>query len=1064
MFVLLGFVLRLAPLGRYVTPDEPNWVYRSVRFSDAMAVGNWSDIPSTGHPGVTTMWLGAAGVYARRWLSPEESARHLEWIRRLAWLDPENGEACGHLAFFLGGGRIAIALVTSLSLAVLFPLLSCLFDRTVALIVIGLLSFDPFLIGHSGLLHTDALLATFTMLTLVTALNGLRRPHQVLWWPLVGVFGGLALLTKSPAMLVVGFVALLLSVRWIEPLVRGSATPGGRWRPITHGLLFAVSLVITVTVLHPGLWGDPVGVLQRTFFVADRHLTSVQRPVFFAGEMVLDPGAAFYLVVLLFRVSPLVLFGVAMGAVQLGHIPSDRRRVFVLLLLFAFLFGAGITLSTKKHGRYLLPIFPPLALAAALGVDGWSIRHGGWLVDRLRSSVGRVGDLPSRQSLGLLAVLAHAVIALAAAPYSLNHYNPVLGGRAIASRVLATGWGEGWSVAARLLNRLPDAQQLSVAVSSVPPFSPTFKGRTLPLNEDTIALADYVVQDGADDAPAGFRLLESIPIPSRHRPTVVYENLAAAEQTDWLRARVGDNDLILLDADTPLMRRYVGPGELFSTDALPHEAALADWLCEHIPERGNVWLVASRGASPITAEHLRRQVEALASAAETSVVASSTINRFVPQLPCPLTGPDAYQAGFGAQLAFVDGVVPESVEWPQLLEVTLRWQALVDNESDHQALIILRSGDGHSWSSHESLVRNATNFPTSAWRAGEWADATYQLALPPGISPDRYRVEVSVYDSGTGARVGAVDPDGAFQGTRVHVGYAEVAPPGVRPAVAELGIAEAMAVVAGPLRVIGMNPVAEDVLSGDSLPLEVFWQAEMAPDIDHRVRWRLVGPQDEVGMVVELPLSTYPTSRWEPGDRFRAHYDLRVAPSVSPGEWQLMLNVLGEGGDPLWEQDREIGAVGVLPREREFTLPDDIQHRTNFRFGDFIHLRGYRLPQTTVRAGESLPLVLYWKAEGPTDQSYTLFVHLLGPEGELVGQVDRIPGGGAAPTSSWAADQVIAEEISLPVSPDADAGAYGIAVGFYDPAYGGRLLVDMGEGQILSQDQVVLPTQIAVKQ
>jgi len=117
--VALGFLLRLAPLGRYVTPDEPTWVYRTIHFADALAARDWAAIPHTNHPGVTTMWLGTLGIVIHRLFNPAESAAHLEWIRRLAWLSPENGEAFSRLAFFLSWSRVAVALVTTLGLAAL---------------------------------------------------------------------------------------------------------------------------------------------------------------------------------------------------------------------------------------------------------------------------------------------------------------------------------------------------------------------------------------------------------------------------------------------------------------------------------------------------------------------------------------------------------------------------------------------------------------------------------------------------------------------------------------------------------------------------------------------------------------------------------------------------------------------------------------------------------------------------------------------------------------------------------------------------------------------------------
>jgi len=168
------------------------------------------------------MWLGAAGIFAQRLLNPVESARHLDWIRKLAWLDPESGEAFPHLGFFLSAGRLVVVLVNTLILGVLGLMLARLFDRLTALVGIGLLALDPYLIGHSGLLHTDALLASLILLGLVGALIGLQEPRRTVWWPLVGMFAGLALLTKSPALSLPAFVPLLLGVRYRLSALRGA--------------------------------------------------------------------------------------------------------------------------------------------------------------------------------------------------------------------------------------------------------------------------------------------------------------------------------------------------------------------------------------------------------------------------------------------------------------------------------------------------------------------------------------------------------------------------------------------------------------------------------------------------------------------------------------------------------------------------------------------------------------------------------------------------------------------------------------------------------------------------
>jgi 4-amino-4-deoxy-L-arabinose transferase-like glycosyltransferase len=1052
-FVILGFVLRLAPLGRYVTPDEPAWVYRSVRFADALAARNWAAVPSTGHPGVTTMWLGAVGVAVRRWVDPVGSAGDLDWIRRLIWLAPDNGAAFHHLAPFLSYGRVAVALVTALGLLTACRLTARLFGRRVALVATGLLAFEPLLVGHSGLLHADALLATFTLLALLAALNGLKGPHPVRWWALCGVFTGLALLTKIPAIVLAPIVLGTLAAGRLR-VVQSGFRAASRSTPVAahrsqlalSALLLLATMAATLFALYPALWADPLGVARTLGGFVERHVGVVQRPVFFAGRMTYDPGPAFYPSVLALRVSPVVLAGLVVGLVRLRRLPADRRLAFLVLLTFAVLFGAAMSIGAKKHDRYLLPAFPPLALCAALALSAGQghksavagAKPATWYLTRL--------FVPALQLLCLLPFAA----------YPLTYASPLLGGPRVGGRVLSLDWGEGMGAAARWLNRLPEADQLTVAALSVPSFASLFAGRTVPLEQEN--LADYVVlgpESTSDQA------VHAVSVGFLDR-AVVLENTAALEPAAYLADHAGPDDLILLDADTPLVRRYAGPGTVLSAASLADESDVAGWLAERLVGREIVWLVAADDASPITAAHLRRQLERAATPVRTAAFASATVTEFITRTSALASPISPYRAAFGGQLILVDGAVPDVGAWPERMVVTLRWRAVGTPSSDYRAVVTLRDGEGRAWSEGNWPVLNGVDFPTSAWVAGEWADATDAMALPPGIPPDGYTVEVGLYDAVSGAGLGAAAPDGSFAGTRVVVGEVSIVPPAVSPDRAELGIPEPLDLRAGPLTLLGLDPPSRQVFSGDRLSLSLYWQADAASAVDYRVRLRLVPAAGGEGPETVAPLSSYPTSRWRAGDRFQSRYDLRILPDLAAGRYGLALNVLTADGRPVWEADRVAAEVEVMPRERSFRLPADIPHALDLTFGNVVHLRGYGLSGIDVAPRETVALTLYWQAEGPADRDYTLFVHLLGPDGLLYGQVDRTPGTGTAPAGSWAAGQVFVDEVDLPMAADAPPGAYRIVVGFYDPAYGHRLPVRDGAGRALPGDQAILPAEITV--
>jgi hypothetical protein len=768
----------------------------------------------------------------------------------------------------------------------------------------------------------------------------------------------------------------------------------------------------------------------------------------------MDPGPAFYPLVLLFCGSPVALIGLIVGVASWRQLSPDRRFAFSALLLFVGLFTVAMTLAAKKHTRYLLPALPPLTLAAVLGTDKPMTRFISKPLQR---------DATAPRLFPWLLLLPQAVIAFGFSAYPLTYQNPLLGGPLLASRVIPTGWGEGFGAAALRLNSLSHADQLTVATSSVPSFAPLFRGQTLPATSDGVPLADYVVTDSVADHGHDLAASFSFNLPSRQQPTVVYTNTASLQQASYLSKQAGPDDLILLDAETPLRRHYRGSARLLSAALVPTERELAAWLAQQMPGHDTIWLVASSAASPITAEHLRRQLDLTATLVGADTVASATIVEFIPRPDSEVLHSLApYRAAYAGQLALVDAATPRVTAWPAPLETVCRWQALDSPPSDYLVVIHLRDATHHSWATRESPVRNDVNFSTSAWSPDEWSDATYKLRLPPGIPPDRYTVELSLYDLASGAGLAATGPDGDFLGLRVPVSEVAVAPPTRPSRVVELNIGQDLDVHAGPLTLIGTNQIPTQAHSGDLLSLELFWEAAAAPRADYRVRFRLLGSDGNVNGETIFQLSPYSTSQWRVGDRFRSHYSLRIPPETLLGSHDLAINVLHESGSPLLRADSSLAPIEISPRARSFALPD-IPHWLDVTFGGRIHLRGYALAPAEVDPGGKIPLTLYLQADGPTDRSYTLFVHLLNPHGDLIGQADVIPGNGAAPTTSWAKDQVIVQELELPVASDAQEGEHVIALGFYDAAYGERLPVAGTADFVLPQHRAVLPEEVTVR-
>ena len=113
---------------------------------------------------------------------------------------------------------------------------------------------------------------------------------------------------------------------------------------------------------------------------------------------------------------------------------------------------------------------------------------------------------------------------------------------------------------------------------------------------------------------------------------------------------------------------------------------------------------------------------------------------------------------------------------------------------------------------------------------------------------------------------------------------------------------------------------------------------------------------------------------------------------------------------------------------------------------DAIRLLGYDLAPDVGQAGDALQLTLYYLDLEQLGQRYTVFLHLMGPENpdtasRLWAQTDSEPCRGFYPTTSWHAGEILIDRLELAIPPDAPAGDYELAMGFYDVWTGERLPV-----------------------
>ena len=259
-------------------------------------------------------------------------------------------------------------------------------------------------------------------------------------------------------------------------------------------------------------------------------------------------------------------------------------------------------------------------------------------------------------------------------------------------------------------------------------------------------------------------------------------------------------------------------------------------------------------------------------------------------------------------------------------------------------------------------------------------------------------------------------------------------------------------------RLLGYDLGQGEVEPGETLRVVLHWEALADTDVNYVLFAQLFGRQAAtVGQRdTYTGLGHYPTSFWKPGQVIVDEVFIPVAAdAVGPSKLRLDVGLYWrESGERLDVTDAAGNPVGAatigwlkLTAMKELPAPEAV---TDYRFGDGIALVGYDLEED----GQELRLILHWASLAPVDQDYTVFVHLVGPDGALA-QADGPPAGGDYPTSLWEYGEIVFDERSIPTQ-GLPAGTYHLRLGMYLLETGVRLPALDASGERLPDDVVDL--------
>jgi hypothetical protein len=1064
----------------FVTFDEPAWVYRSVRFLLALTRRDWAGTLLVGHPGVLTMWSGAASL-AWHWLvTGAISGAQLVAVDAAPVLDVLNADQVRQLAALLPYAKQGSLLLHAVLAALTFVVAGKALGRAEALVISALLLTDPYLLGLSRVLHIDALTAELMLLTLL-ALGAWQRTSGRGWLALSAAALALAMLTKAYAGMLLPVGGAWVLAHAVTRPSAGARWPKHLWRGMGWLAAWGGLCGLVAALAWPAVWVNPLTVIKTVLGLSFEYATAPGDATtsFFMGQALHDPGGWFYPVALAFRATPLALLGLVVALASLlpwlrqARPAPEQRRLMAWLLLYALLYLLLISLSRKKFDRYALPALLALDVIAALGLL-WAARLLGrrWARGNVGAHLVATLLLVAAQAAWLLAPLAPA--------YYLAYYNPLAGGAARAQRTLPVGWGEGLEQVGAFLQAKPDAAELTVAAWAIPGLAPYFSGHLVPPTQAGLAQADYVnlyIGDAQHDGLLSDLFLD------RHtaefaveRHGVRYAWLFSSPYPAWLSAQLAETgragDGVLVSARSALARRSVAPLTLTAWQGSAQEALSAEvmTLLETLQPGQRLFWVDDDARAPqrawihqllaTNALHLWQRPYDL-----------GTVHCYQPigaaRLPqaTPMAQPAEFaeRPGETGQRLVLRGYALSHIEvqYRQELGISLEWVAVGTPPSDYQVFVHVLDAQGRKWGQRDRSLHDYEQRRTGQWAPGSRVSTSLSVPLQAGIPPGAYRVVMGLYRWQDGRRLTVSQGGRALPGAEVLLGQVTILPPAAPPTPAELSIAHPLrASLAPEIALLGYDLADEPALSGSSVDVTL-WIECLAPTEVTALEFALAQSGHTLWREqVREPLAAYPPANWRDGDILGIAHRLALPADLGTGRYDLSVALLDAQGQAL-AAPVMLTSVAVEHLARTYEV-GEIAHPLSATLGNAVELLGYDLTSEPVAPGAPLSLTLHWRALAAPQGDWLVFVHLLDVTETIRGQADGRPAGGARPTNGWLPGEVLADAHPIAVAPGTPPGTLRFAIGMYDSATGERLPAADASGAPLPDGRILLDQTITV--
>jgi hypothetical protein len=241
---------------------------------------------------------------------------------------------------------------------------------------------------------------------------------------------------------------------------------------------------------------------------------------------------------------------------------------------------------------------------------------------------------------------------------------------------------------------------------------------------------------------------------------------------------------------------------------------------------------------------------------------------------------------------------------------------------------------------------------------------------------------------------------------------------------------------------VGLTPEGATPNPGEELEVTLYWQALDGVMPAYTAILHLVAPDgtSPTGLDEAVLAGFYQPDLWPRDVAIPDGHRLALPSDLPPGRYRLELGLyhpgqpdgtlIVENGDRLALASLTVGIDSAAPQPAE---------RTDIDFGEQIRLLGYDLQRDNSGPQGMVHVTLHWQSLAAMDRDYTVFVHLVGPDGVIVAQDDAPPGDPFFPTSTWLPGDFVSSSHELALPANTPPGDYALLVGLYHQPTAERL-------------------------